>query len=90
MDLFGSASLYRRAHGKIAAGMVAELEGRPPRSADAASKLVLRALDALAESRGEIGEGTGIGTTLHGRAEGVVFGAVIHEGQLFHALAAGA
>ena len=91
-DLLGSPSLYRRGWRKLARGLVAEV-GPPSRSPRAAA-VVLEALAQAARIPYTRASGTGMGETLHGMGghavSGLVTGAVVSGGAVYHAVIGGA
>ena len=87
MDLFGSAELYRRGHAKIAKGMLADVDtgGVLPRDAPS---LVRQAIASLVSATAVRRQAPGSGDTLHGTAGRLIFGAVAHHGEVYHAVVA--
>ena len=87
LDLFGSSQLYRRAWKKIARGVLVEIYDRQPGNGDPRA-VVTRALASVSRSAVIRKAAPGCGETLHGSSEGLVVGAVAHQGAVYHAMVA--
>lgn len=88
IDVFGSPELYARGWKKVARGMLAEVYEFAARPADDALGVVTRAVAAVAGAAATRTPAPGCGETLHGTAPGAVFGAVAHQGRVYHAVVA--
>jgi hypothetical protein len=87
LDLFGSASLYRRAWKKIGRGLLAELFERDVATdEDAALAVVGDALGAMAASDPVTEPAPGGGEILHARSSGLSFTAIVSHEAMFHAV----
>ena len=85
LDVFGSPELYRRAWKKIARGVLVEVYDKRPGNGDPRA-VVAAALAKVARAGVNRNPAPGCGETLHGTAEGLVVGAVAHEGKIYHAM----
>lgn len=87
LDLFASPSLYMKGWKKIARGVLAEVHKDRTSTADPL-RVVDSALHELTQTRVVRTRAPGCGETLHGNSGRLVIGAVVHEGQVYHAVAA--
>jgi len=85
MDVFASSTLYARAYKKIASGMIADGSSGGSQTEDA-PRIVAEALRRICEAQPTRKQAPGCGETLHGQIDGIVFGAVAYEGQVYHAV----
>lgn len=88
IDVFGSPDLYARGWKKLARGMLAEVYESSAAASGDATGVVARALAAVAGASATRTAAPGCGETLHGTAQGAVFGAVAHGGRVYHAVVA--
>ncbi|MBI2894154.1 MAG: hypothetical protein HYY06_11435 [Deltaproteobacteria bacterium] len=88
LDVLGSARLYRRAWKKVLRGIVAEVHRDEPIACDVVGVVdgALAALQGVPVTRRRE---PGCAETLHGTSNGLAIGAVVHDGQAFHLVAAG-
>jgi hypothetical protein len=89
IDLYGSSTLYARGHAKVLRGLLADAPNGTTASASRPVERVGEALATLAGARVTRARGPGGGETLHGGADGLVVGAVVMDGRLYHATVAG-
>ena len=87
LDLFGSAALFQRAWRKVARGLLLEHYPSAEGGGDA-RQVVQRSLAAALGAPVARRPAPGVGQTLHGEHQGMVLGAVVHQGQVYHAFAA--
>ena len=89
LDLFGSSSLYARAHAKVLRGVLAEVY-EPTKAVDDPAGCVVQILRELSELPVARRPAPGEGDSLHGASEHYALGAVASEGSVYHVNAAAA
>jgi len=89
MDLFGSPELYASSHEKIVRGILTGIDSSGPARGDA-RQVVSEVITRLGRAKPSRRPAPGCGDTLHGELDELAFAAVVHEGEAYHAMVAGA
>ncbi|MFP6686143.1 MAG: DUF6569 family protein, partial [Polyangiaceae bacterium] len=89
MDLFGSPELYASSHEKIVRGILTGIDSSGPARGDA-RQVVSDVITRLGRAKASRRPAPGCGDTLHGELDELAFAAVVHEGEAYHAMVAGA
>jgi hypothetical protein len=90
LDILGSTELYARAWRKLARGLCGEVYGEVQRTAPEQSRaMVDQLIRNLAGATPARVDAPGCGHTLHGNLPGAAYGAVVHDGAVYHAIVAG-
>jgi hypothetical protein len=89
MDVFGSPELYASSHEKIVRGILTGIDSSGPARGDA-GQVVRDVITRLGRAEASRRPAPGCGETVHGELDELAFAAVVHEGEAYHAMVAGA